>query len=60
MVEFFAPGDAQDLARCILMLYHHPDRLGDLVRGSQTFNERYSWAKISDAYASLVERLKNR
>lgn len=56
-VEFFEPGDVDDLARCILKLYHNPDRMAELARGSQNFIRRYNWAKISQEYVSLVERL---
>lgn len=55
--EFFEPGDADDLARCILLLYHNPERMAELARGSENFNRRYNWAHVSEAYVSLVERL---
>jgi len=57
MVEFFEPGDIDDLARCIRMLYNSPERLAELAQGSKKFNERYSWAKIGAEYGALVERL---
>lgn len=60
MVELFEPGDVDDLARCIRMLYHNPERLAELARGSKKFNERYSWAKIGAEYGALVERLGTR
>lgn len=59
MVEFFEPGDAEDLARCILTLYRSPKRLQELARGSQKFNQRYNWAKVSVEYVSLVISLGN-
>jgi glycosyltransferase involved in cell wall biosynthesis len=55
--EFFEPGNAEDLARCILMLYQNPDRLKELSLKSQNFNQRYNWPKISAEYVSLVNRL---
>lgn len=55
--EFFEPGDVDDLARCILMLYRNPDRMAELARGSVKFNQRYNWAQVSEAYVSLVEQL---
>jgi glycosyltransferase involved in cell wall biosynthesis len=60
MVEFFEPGDVDDLARCIHMLYKHPERLAELSKGSKKFNERYNWAKIGAEYVALVERLATR
>jgi glycosyltransferase involved in cell wall biosynthesis len=57
MVEFFEPGDVDDLARCIRMLYEDRERLAELARGSAKFNRRYNWTKISAKYVALVERL---
>ena len=60
MVEFFEPGDVDDLARCIRMLYKNPERLADLAQGSRKFHQRYNWAKIGAEYVALVERLDSR
>jgi glycosyltransferase involved in cell wall biosynthesis len=56
-VEFFEPGNIDDLARCILMLYRNPERMEALTLRSQNFNQRYNWAKIGAEYVALVERL---
>jgi glycosyltransferase involved in cell wall biosynthesis len=55
--EFFEPGNADDLARCILMLYHNPDRMAELARRSQNFTQRYNWTNIGAEYVALVKRL---
>ena len=57
-VEFFEPGDVDDLVRCILKLYHNPDRMAELARGSKKFNQRYNWTKISAEYVALVDGLR--
>lgn len=57
--EFFEPGDVDDLARCVLMLYHNPERLAELARGCQKFNQRYNWTRIGAEYVALVERLRS-
>jgi len=57
MVEFFEPGDVDDLARCICKQYSNPERLAELAQGSNKFNQRYNWAKIGAEYVALVERL---
>ena len=57
--EFFEPGNVDDLARCITNLYHNPEFMTALARGSQNFNQRYNWAKISKDYVSLVDRLED-
>ena len=58
-VELFEPGNVEDLARCIMSLYHDPERMANLARGSQNFNQRYNWAKIGDAYVALVSKLRS-
>jgi glycosyltransferase involved in cell wall biosynthesis len=57
MVEFFAPGDVDELAHRILALYSDPERLARRAEDIKRFNERYNWAKTSAEYAALVERL---
>jgi len=57
ITEFFKPGDAADLARCILMLYHNPLRLAELAHGSLKFREKYNWTRIGSEYVALVERI---
>jgi len=57
MVEFFEPGDVDDLARCIRLLYNDSERLAELREGSEKFNQRYSWPRISAEYVALVDRL---
>jgi glycosyltransferase involved in cell wall biosynthesis len=56
-VEFFEPGNVNDLIRCILMLYHNPTRMAKLTLGSQKFNQRYNWTKIGAEYVTLVTKL---
>jgi glycosyltransferase involved in cell wall biosynthesis len=55
MVEFFQPGDVQDLARCIRLLRDRPDRLVELSARSSNFTNRYNWAQAGDAYVALVQ-----
>ena len=58
MVEFFAPGDVDDLARCMRALYDNPARLAELAKGSRKFNQQYNWTRIGAEYVELVERLR--
>jgi glycosyltransferase involved in cell wall biosynthesis len=57
MVEFFTPGDVDDLARCLLTLYHDRSRLEELARGAEVFNQRYNWEKLGNEYVDLIDRL---
>ncbi len=56
-VEFFEPGDVDDLARCIRALHRSPERLKGLAQGSKQFTQRYNWATASAEYVTLVDRL---
>lgn len=57
MVQFFAPGDVEDLARCILTLYSDRKRLAQLAQGIEKFNRRYNWPAQSAEYVRLVDQL---
>jgi len=56
-VQFFTPGDVDELARCILTLYHDRRRTADLARNIAKFNERYNWPEQQAVYLQLVNRL---
>jgi glycosyltransferase involved in cell wall biosynthesis len=60
MVEFFTPGDHQDLARRILALHADRQRLTTLAQNADKFNQRYNWQTVSAEYVALVERLNSR
>lgn len=57
MVEFFTPGDVEDLARRIRELHADPQRRAELARASANFTRRYSWTRVGADYVSLVDRL---
>lgn len=57
MVQYFQPGDANDLARNILWLYQHRDGLTALAQNADQFNLQYSWNNIADSYAETLNRL---
>ena len=60
MVEFFEPGDVDDLVRCILTLHQDRAHLADLAHSATIFNENYNWDKLSKTYLQLIDRLGNR
>jgi glycosyltransferase involved in cell wall biosynthesis len=57
MVQYFQAGDANDLARNILWLYQHRDRLAALAQNADQFNLQYSWNRVADSYAETLDRL---
>ena len=56
MVLFFQPGDADDLARCIVEVHDDRQRLKELAHEADRFNERYSWDRVAEDYVALVDR----
>jgi glycosyltransferase involved in cell wall biosynthesis len=56
-VEYFAPGDAEDLAKHVKILHGDPIRRRTLTRNADVFNRRYPWSAIAADYAALVDRL---
>jgi glycosyltransferase involved in cell wall biosynthesis len=57
MVMFFEPGNASDLARCILKLYREPELRRSLARNAARFLEEHSWDKEKLKLYSLVDSL---
>jgi len=57
MVQFFTPGDLDDLVLCIRELYHDRDRLASLAENVERFNQRYNWKIQSTHYVRLVDQL---
>lgn len=60
MVQFCAPGDADDLARCIVSLHRDRRRLAQLAAGIRKFNDRYNWPSQAAGYVRLVDALVQR
>jgi glycosyltransferase involved in cell wall biosynthesis len=54
-VEFFAPGDAADLAKRLEMLAGAPERRREMVQATAGFVEEHRWDHIARRYVSLVE-----
>jgi glycosyltransferase involved in cell wall biosynthesis len=59
MVQFFDPGDVDDLAECIISLSHDRQRLEQISHNAEQFNERYSWDRVAAEYVTLVDDLNN-
>jgi glycosyltransferase involved in cell wall biosynthesis len=54
MVEFFTPGDADDLADRLAVLAESPERCQELARAARTFVESHPWESIAKSYVALV------
>jgi len=60
MVQFFTPGDVDDLAQCIRTLYSDRRRLSELAQNTEKFNQQYNWQKVGAGYLTLLRNLAGR
>lgn len=60
MVQYFRPGDVDDLAAKVLELYHDPARGKALAQNALCFGDRYNWACEKATYLALVDRVAKR
>lgn len=60
MVQFFTPGDVNELAQCIVALYHNRQRLHTYAQNAERFNQRYNWPEVSAGYLALIDQLHSR
>ncbi len=60
MVEFFEPGDIEDLADRIQKLAASPTRRAELAVRAQAFTAKYNLAQVGAEYLALVDRLSGR
>jgi glycosyltransferase involved in cell wall biosynthesis len=57
MIEYYAPGDAVDLARAIKRLHDDPERCEQLARNGRLAEERSGWAVQERAFLAVYEAL---
>ena len=60
MVQFFQPGDVEDLTRSIRNLYHDRERLRELARNAEHFNRQHNWTTEGASYVALLGCLSGR
>lgn len=60
MVQFFTPGNVNELAQAILSLYQDRAHLAELAVAIQKFTQRYNWATHKLEYIKLVEQLADK
>jgi len=59
-VEFFVPGDAEDLADRLRELHRRPERLAELADRWPNFTRTYNWTRVGAEYVDLVRGLPSR
>ena len=60
MVQFFKPGDVDDLAKCIIALSQDRQSLSQFAHNADRFNEKYSWDRVAAEYVATVDGLNGR
>jgi len=55
MVEYFQPGNVDDLVSAIRRLYQDPKHRKELAFNIRRFNEKYNWSNQSSEFVSWVE-----
>lgn len=58
-VMYFEPNNPNDLARCIVELYHTPRRMNELVRNARTLYQSIRWEVMSERYCQLIFSLSH-
>ena len=56
-VMFFEPGNHEDLARCIVELYNHPEKRKELSENAYHRYEKIRWRKAKKIYLKVIEEL---
>lgn len=54
---FFESGDHEDLARCIVELYHNPEKRHELAENAYRRYERMRWSVTKKTYLKVIEDL---
>jgi glycosyltransferase involved in cell wall biosynthesis len=57
MVQYFSPGNINELADSIYALYSNSDRRTELVANADKFNREHSWVNQKQIYYQLIDDL---
>ena len=57
VLEFYEPGEPEDLARAIRRLYDNPARREELARNGRLAQERLGWGTQRDKYLGVFDQL---
>lgn len=57
MVQYCQPGNAEQLAEQIRILYKNPDKREQLAANAERFNREYNWERQKQLYYQLIDDL---
>jgi glycosyltransferase involved in cell wall biosynthesis len=60
MIMMFAPGDVDDLARCMVRLSTDPSLRESLVSSAERFNREHNWESEQQNYLEILNELEGR
>lgn len=58
-VMFYKPGESDDLARCVIDLYHNPEKCRILAENAYRVYEDLKWDKTKNIYLQEIEKVLN-
>jgi glycosyltransferase involved in cell wall biosynthesis len=59
-LEFYEPGDAEDLARAIRRLHDEPTRREELARNGREAQEKLGWTSQREKYVGVIDEVAGR
>ena len=59
-LEFYEPGDPEDLARAIRRLHGDPARREELARNGRDAQERLGWTSQREKYVRVIDEVAGR
>ena len=57
IVQYFSPGNIDELANSIYYLYKNAHYRAELSANADKFNRKYNWASQKQAYYQIIDRL---
>lgn len=59
MIQFFEPGNHEDMAKGIIELYHDPEKRFALAKNAKSFIAQNLWENKQGLYLDVIRKLSN-
>ena len=56
---YYIPDDAEDMARCIIDIYRHPEKIQVAKSHLRNFNRQYNWGVMESRYLNIIDNLQS-
>ncbi len=57
-LKYFESGNEEDLARCIVELYHNPEKRKEMAKNAYERFQSVRWERVQENYYSIYDKLK--